>query len=259
MLVDQAAELEKCETIETLWHGAIAALATVGFEHAIYLTVRADCTDPFLRCTLPGLYDQSPPEQDPFLHWACDSYQILSIGAEFVTAHPYISKAERSFIERAGKAGIRAALGIPMRLQGSDRFGGFVVGNAMDRATFTAQILPQAEAVRLFCLLIHRRIEELTDTPAPQQVPAFRNRLLAPDMPAAFDALSPREREVIYLLAHGHTRQQCAQTCGISVHTVSDYAKSGYRKLGVNNRAQAAAIIHEAGAAMGNGGPASGP
>ncbi len=46
------------------------------------------------------------------------------------------------------------------------------------------------------------------------------------------------------LLAHGYTRQQTAHRCNLSIHTVSDYAKSGYRKLGIRNRAQAAALVH---------------
>ena len=96
---------------------------------------------------------------------------------------------------------------------------------------------------------MHRRIEELTNTtpnvdPEPMD---FAKPLLAPSLPVQFDVLSPREREVVYLLAQGRSRQEAAEICGISVHTVSDYAKSGYRKLGVNNRAQAAAILHGAG------------
>lgn len=72
----------------------------------------------------------------------------------------------------------------------------------------------------------------------------FRAPLLAPDLPAPFDILSPREREVVYLLAQGQSRKQAADSCGVPIHTVSDYAKSGYHKLGVHNRAQAAAILH---------------
>lgn len=58
------------------------------------------------------------------------------------------------------------------------------------------------------------------------------------------DTLSPRAREIVYLLAQGRSRQETAEPCTISVHTVSDYAKSAYRKLGVNNRAQVAALIY---------------
>ena len=49
--------------------------------------------------------------------------------------------------------------------------------------------------------------------------------------------------EVIVLLSQGNTRAETARICGISVHTVSDYAKHGYRKLGIRNRAQAADLM----------------
>jgi len=244
MLIDHATCLEKIEDVDTLWHGIVETLATAGIDHAIYLTVNADFQAPFLRCTHDGIYDQTPPEEDPFLRYACTSYEILSIGTEFVDAHPYITQQERDFVERAGRAGAISALGIPMRLQGSERFGGFIVCTGLDRIAFNAKILPRAEEIRLFCLLMHRRIEELTSAEPLPKPADFRAPLLAPSLPDHFDALSPREREVVYLLAQGRSRQEAANICGISVHTVSDYAKSGYRKLGIHNRAQAAALLY---------------
>ena len=244
MLVTHAARLEKIGDVAALWDGIVETLQIAGIDHAIYLTVDAKFGNLFMRSTHDRIYAKTPPEDDPFLHYACNSYDIRTIGSEFVHTHPYITDEERAFIERAGRKGFSAALGIPMRLQGTDRFGGFIVGNGMDQITFTNKILPRAEEIRLFCLLMHRRLEELA-FPEPRSVaPEFRTPLLAPSLPDAFDALSPREREVVYLIAQGRSRVEAADICGISVHTVSDYVKSGYRKLGVNNRAQAAAILH---------------
>jgi DNA-binding CsgD family transcriptional regulator len=247
MLVNRAARLEMIGDIDALWHAAVDTLATAGFDHAIYLTVDDRFESPFLRCTVPGLYDDARPQDDPFLRHVCDTYEIMAIGSEFIASHPYLQADERELIQRGNKGGIRSALGIPMRLQGSARFGGFIVGNGMDRATFMDRIFPRAEEIRLFCLLIHRRIEDLEQKPAAQSRQQnggdFRAPLLAPALPEPFDALSPREREIVYLLAQGRSRQEAAEICGISVHTVSDYAKSGYRKLGVNNRAQVASKI----------------
>ncbi len=246
MLIKHAAELEKEDDVEILWQGVVETLACAGFDHAIYLTVSADLERPFLRCTLDGLYDLTPPTKDPFLRYACSSYGIVQIGSEFVDGHPYITDAERSFVERAGSRGFRAGFGIPMRLQSSHRFGGFIVGTGLDRATFTARISPRAEEMRLFCLIIHRRIEELTGPVPTQTQQDFRQPLIAPVLPQLFDTLSPREREIIYLLAQGRSRKETAKICGISVHTVSDYAKSSFRKLNIHNRAQAAALIYDA-------------
>lgn len=243
MLVRNVAALEKLTDVDALWDGVVAALHAEGFNHAIYLTVDARFENPHLRCTLPEIYRDSRPEDDPFLRYVCDSYDILPVGAAFADDHPYLEERERAFIDGAAAAGIISALALPMRLRDRERFGGFIVGSPLDRAAFTKRILPRAEEVRLFCLLIHRRIEELMGREAQPSPLDFREPLLAPGLPDAFDVLSPREREVIYLLAQGRSRLQAADLCGISVHTVSDYAKSGYRKLGVSNRAQVAAMM----------------
>ncbi|MGC1495832.1 MAG: LuxR C-terminal-related transcriptional regulator [Sulfitobacter sp.] len=247
MLIKHAAELEKKDDVDALWQGVVDTLACAGFDHAIYLTVNADFEHPFLRCTVEGLYNLTPPPEDPFLRYACSSYGIVQIGSEFVDSHPYITDAERAFVERAGARGFRSGFGIPMRLQGSQRFGGFIVGTGLDRATFSARISPRAEEMRLFCLIIHRRIEELTGPVPTEPQQDFRAPLMAPVLPPLFDTLSPREREIIYLLAQGRSRKETAEICGISVHTVSDYAKSSFRKLNIHNRAQAAALIYDAG------------
>jgi DNA-binding CsgD family transcriptional regulator len=133
-------------------------------------------------------------------------------------------------------------MGIPMRLQGSERFGGFLLGNGLDRMSFSQRFLPRKEEFRLFCLIVHRRIEELTRievTPPVEQPSPTTNGELS----TLLDRLSPREREVILMLAAGRSRAQTAEACGISVHTVSDYAKIGYRKLGVHNRAEVATLL----------------
>ncbi len=52
--------------------------------------------------------------------------------------------------------------------------------------------------------------------------------------------LSPREREVLGLIADGATNPEIAARLYLSPHTVKDYTSSLYRKLGVRNRAEAA-------------------
>ena len=47
--------------------------------------------------------------------------------------------------------------------------------------------------------------------------------------------LTPREREVLRLLAAGLTYEQMAQALGISLHTVCSHVKNLYRKLEVHN------------------------
>ena len=53
------------------------------------------------------------------------------------------------------------------------------------------------------------------------------------------DTLTPRQREVMVLLASGYTRPEIAQELGISPNTVSDHTKRAYARLGAHNRVEA--------------------
>lgn len=54
------------------------------------------------------------------------------------------------------------------------------------------------------------------------------------------ESLTPRETELLALLARGQTYAQCAQTMAIGVGTVQSYVKSIYSKLDVTSKAEAA-------------------
>jgi len=72
--------------------------------------------------------------------------------------------------------------------------------------------------------------------------------------------VSPREHDVLNLLATGATNAEIARRLGLSPHTVKQHTCSIYRKLGARNRAQAALRVPLAGAAPqgGPGGPLMG-
>ena len=53
--------------------------------------------------------------------------------------------------------------------------------------------------------------------------------------------LTPREADVIRLIAAGCTYVQVADNLGVSLHTVTSHVKNAYRKLGV--RSGAAAVM----------------
>lgn len=55
----------------------------------------------------------------------------------------------------------------------------------------------------------------------------------------AQESLTPRETEVLQLIAKGYTVQQTAAALGLSPHTASGYVKDIYRKLSVRSRAEA--------------------
>ena len=54
------------------------------------------------------------------------------------------------------------------------------------------------------------------------------------------DLLSPREREVLVLVAEGKTNQEIADALFISQRTASDHVGAILRKLNVSTRAEAA-------------------
>jgi DNA-binding CsgD family transcriptional regulator len=50
--------------------------------------------------------------------------------------------------------------------------------------------------------------------------------------------LSAREREIVQLLAHGHTNAEISRLLRLSAHTVGDHVKSIFAKLAVHSRAE---------------------
>ena len=93
--------------------------------------------------------------------------------------------------------------------------------------------------------LLVRQLRGIADGQPPLS-PAIARRLLRhfQPLPDASNGeaiqLTPREREVLSLLARGIRIVEIAQTIGISRHTVGDYVKNIYRKLKISSRAEAA-------------------
>ena len=57
------------------------------------------------------------------------------------------------------------------------------------------------------------------------------------------DALTPREAEVLRLVAAGRTNKEIAAELVVSVHTVERHLANAYRKISVRNRADATAYV----------------
>ena len=238
MLIARLRDLEAAQTFDELWQTAVAALVVEGVGFVTYLTVSADFGDPFLKTTLPALYDGYAPASDPFLHYCCTNYDITRTGAAYLEDYPYLPEAAQAFIRRAGAEGFRSGLGIPVRLVGAPRFGGVNLATRMERATFEDCIGGRAEEFRLFALILHRRVEELAKRTSAAAPPVMD----IPPVPA-LNGLSPREREIIWLTAKGLSRKEIARSCTLSPHTVADYTRTAYRKLGVKNRVEATRAV----------------
>jgi DNA-binding CsgD family transcriptional regulator len=84
---------------------------------------------------------------------------------------------------------------------------------------------------------------------APEPAPAGEGQSAAapPASPGHELGLTPREREVLALVAEGRTNRQIAQALFISDKTASVHVSNILAKLGVANRAEAAATVHRLG------------
>ena len=72
----------------------------------------------------------------------------------------------------------------------------------------------------------------------------------------AATALSPRERDVLVLMAEGLTAELVAERLGVGVETVRTHVRNAVRKLGARNRVHAIALALDRGEiALDEGGP----
>jgi two-component system, NarL family, response regulator LiaR len=65
------------------------------------------------------------------------------------------------------------------------------------------------------------------------------------DTPAHVHDLSPREAEVLALVAKGLSNKEVAQTVFLSVNSIKTYIRTAYAKIGVHSRSQAVVWAHE--------------
>jgi len=61
----------------------------------------------------------------------------------------------------------------------------------------------------------------------------------------AFDLLTHREREVAHTLAAGKSHKEAARILGVAPATIRNQTQAVYAKLGIDNRASLAALLHE--------------
>ena len=95
---------------------------------------------------------------------------------------------------------------------------------------------------------VHRGGSPMTSNIARKVVQSFRQ---TPASVPSGEELSPREQEVLELLARGYLYKEIAERLNISVPTVNTYVRRMYEKLHVRSRAQAVAKY----AHLGDGGP----
>ncbi|MFC9343904.1 response regulator [Streptomyces sp. NPDC057020] len=108
--------------------------------------------------------------------------------------------------------------------------------------TDPAEILRAVHLVAAGSAMLHptaarRLIDRYHHTSRPQATQAQ----------AHIDALTPRERDVLALLAQGHTNADIAKGLGMQESTVKSHVSRILTTLGVTNRVQAAIVARDAG------------
>jgi DNA-binding CsgD family transcriptional regulator len=235
---DEIAGIERQFGVDDVWDALLGTLSNMGFDFAIYLTIDATGNGAFLRTNIPQIYDLIQLKEDPFFKHCCDSYEPMFTGIEFATGYEFMSPEEIEFVRQASDVtGFISGVALPMRLSGSERFGGFNLGTSLKKEAFLSVVEQNLEHLKFLCLIAHRRIEEISQN-AVSMNGDFRPLLVAPETPGG-KQLSPREREVIYLFSQGLSAKETAIACKISHHTVAEYSKNAYRKLGAKNRVDA--------------------
>ena len=77
--------------------------------------------------------------------------------------------------------------------------------------------------------------------------PRLDRILLSPRATAQVPQLSPREREIMHLMAEGGTAEAIGTALGVSVETVRTHVRNVIRKLQARNRVHAIALALERG------------
>ena len=142
---------------------------------------------------------------------------------------PYVAAYARYRLAEAVLAagGDRAAIAIPLRL----------AGDALRRLEARPLLAQVERLARLARIDLDGR-------------DAGSGRIVKPaDDPLATLDLTPREREVLRLVAEGWSNARIAEALGISTKTASVHVSNILAKLGAENRVEAAALVHRLGVA----------
>lgn len=104
----------------------------------------------------------------------------------------------------------------------------------------TGYLLKQTPRAELLRALedVHHGGSPMTSNIARKVVQSFRQ---SPVLATDSEGLSPREQEVLDLLARGYLYKEIAERLNISIPTVNTYVRRMYEKLHVRSRAQAVA------------------
>jgi DNA-binding NarL/FixJ family response regulator len=131
-----------------------------------------------------------------------------------------------------GESGVVPVVAIVGELEGVAEALGSGLRGLLPRDASAAEILAAIRGARAGLVVVHPEIVAALARPAETVVPSVD----------ANGALSPREGEVLRMLAEGLGNKEIAWQLGISEHTVKFHVASIFAKLGVSSRTEAVTI-----------------
>jgi DNA-binding NarL/FixJ family response regulator len=121
------------------------------------------------------------------------------------------------------------------------------ITNAIRRVLEGESPLDQEVAIRLLVHLTNEKRERQEGEPGGPVSEVLSSQEWRTTPAAPKGGLSPREVEVLRLMARGHTNQQIAEELLVSTSTVKNHVHQILSKLGVSDRTQAAIMAIELG------------
>lgn len=252
-IMERVKLIESFDDLDSIWNEFGLLAKQLGFDYVIY-TISNNNSDDFYYYDNFGLHPQNGEKfYDPFLDYCCHSYDTMYTGPEFLHLHGDLNMPPKAYelIERGTKLGMIAGVAIPLRLSGSNRYGGFNLGSGLTRAKFEALCDKSLGAAQVACMLVHRHIERVLDQnnilmEQPDSSVKIEPAQTTPTQNQSKDklqVLTPREQDILGKIANGYSRKKCADSLCLSESTVSTHMKNIYQKLGVHNRVQATNIL----------------
>lgn len=104
-------------------------------------------------------------------------------------------------------------------------------------AAGVVQLTPEATRLLAEPVADHDAPAEPSQTPAPSNVAS-----ILPPLPVGFDGLTPREHDVLRLVAKGMNNQAIGEELHLSAGTVKNHVSAILRRLGTSDRTEAAVL-----------------
>ena len=243
--MDKVTHIESLSDLDSIWAEFVPIAKEIGFDYVIY-TISNNNSDDFYYYDNFGLHPENKEDfYDPFLDFCCHSYDTMFTGPEFLDMHASLDMPPEAYelIERGTKLGMISGLAIPLRLSGSNRYGGFNLGSSLKRAPFEVLCDEVKGAAQVMCMLVHRHIEKVLNQQNILMEQPEGHTPITPPERNGLGVLTSRENDILSKIANGYSRKKCADSLSLSEGTISTHIKNIYRKLGVHNRVQAANVL----------------